>query len=74
MPEVVNIDRFGKMFIPKRVRERLAATRFELEMEDENLILRPVRDPLEFFGALKGLDPSEVDRMREEDDRDGHTA
>ena len=72
MPELVRMDNFGKIFLPKKVRERLDAKRFSLEFRDDELVLRPVRDPVEFFGAFKGLARSDVDEVHGEwEEHDG---
>ena len=55
MSELVKLDDFGKIFLPKRVREKLTSREFVVEFDEGDLVLKPVRDPLEFFGALKGM-------------------
>ena len=74
MSELVKIDDYGKIFLPKRIRDKLTAREFLVDIEEDDLILRSVRDPLDFFGTLRGIDASEVERMRREDEKDGHTS
>ncbi|MEA3559019.1 MAG: hypothetical protein U9R75_07180 [Candidatus Thermoplasmatota archaeon] len=67
MSEMVNMDGHGRILIPKKFREALGADEFELMLEDGILNLIPVKNPLELFGTLKGLDTGELDGIHGEE-------
>ena len=67
MTTTVKIDRFGKIFIPKKIRKALSAEEFEINIEEGVVKLVPVRSPLELFGTLKDFDMSILDEIHGED-------
>ncbi|BAJ50007.1 conserved hypothetical protein [Candidatus Caldarchaeum subterraneum] len=59
------IDHTGRLYIPKEVRDRVAAEEFTIEtLEDGSIILRPIRtDPVdEYYGIVK-TKPMSVEDM-----------
>jgi bifunctional DNA-binding transcriptional regulator/antitoxin component of YhaV-PrlF toxin-antitoxin module len=70
MTEMVRIDNFGKIFIPKRYREKLTETEFQIAIRGQEIVLRPVRHPLSLYGALKGLKRSGLDEVHGEGDHE----
>ena len=67
MTVTVRIDRFGKIFIPKVIRNRLSSDEFEVRIKKEKLELIPVKHPLELFGTLKTIKTKELDEIHGED-------
>ncbi len=63
----VKIDKFGKIFLPKRIRRKLTAEKFEVRVEEGVIELIPVKSPLELFGTLKSIDMSVLDEIHGED-------
>ncbi len=65
--DVVKLDKFGKIFIPKEIRDKIGATEFEIIVEEDHLELIPVRNPIELFGTLKKIDRKKLDEIHGED-------
>ena len=67
MPITVKLDKFGKIFLPKKIRTKLKAKEFEVVFSKGHLELIPVKSPLALFGTLKDLDLSDLDEIHGED-------
>ena len=67
MSITVKIDRFGKIFLPRKVRKKLNAEKFEIIIKDGVVELIPVRNPFDLFGTLKSLDTGILDGVHGED-------
>jgi len=67
MTITVKIDKYGKIFLPKRIRRSLTAEEFEVRVEEGVIELIPVKNPLELFGTLKNFDKSILDEIHGED-------
>ena len=70
MSELVNLDKFGKIFIPKRFRSQLKETKFMIRIQDDNIILEPVKDPSMLFGSLDKLKRSDLDKVHEDEEHE----
>ena len=64
---MVKMDKFGKMFFPKDIREKISDDEFEVFITDEKIELIPVKKPLDLFGTLKGIDKKHLDEHHGED-------
>ena len=67
MPIMVNMHRLGRILIPKRIRQEIGADEFEMVLEGGKIELIPVKNPLEYFGTLKGIDIEELDEVHGEE-------
>ncbi len=67
MSVTVKIDKFGKIFIPKKIRKQLVSNEFEVIIENDKLELIPVKHPLELFGTLKSVKLKKLDEIHGED-------
>jgi bifunctional DNA-binding transcriptional regulator/antitoxin component of YhaV-PrlF toxin-antitoxin module len=67
MTITVKIDKFGKIFLPRNVRKKLNAEKFEIVIKDGVVELIPVKNPLALFGTLKSLDTGILDEIHGED-------
>jgi AbrB family looped-hinge helix DNA binding protein len=65
--KLVKIDKYGKIFIPKWIRKKLNARSFEVSLEKEKVVLKPIKHPLQLFGTLKDLNLVKLDKMHEEE-------
>jgi len=63
----VKLDTYGKIFIPKGIREQLPSNEFEIVVKEEVVELIPVKSPLELFGTLRSLKMSALDEIHGED-------
>lgn len=70
MEETVKVDKFGKLFIPKKIREKIDAKEFEIFLKEGILHLRPVKHPLKLYGTLKKLKVSKLKEMHEEEEHE----
>jgi AbrB family looped-hinge helix DNA binding protein len=70
MEEMVKIDKFGKLFIPKKIRERLCAKKFEIILKEDIIHLRPVKHPLKLYGTLEKLNVSKLKEMHGEEEHE----
>lgn len=64
----VNVDRFGRVVLPKKLRGD--AETFEVVKIDEELRLRPVPTLDEMFGSMKNIDLKKFAAQHEEDSRE----
>ncbi len=67
MSITVKLDKFGKIFIPKKIRMKLKAEEFEVVLNKGKLELIPVRNPLSLFGTLKNIDMRDLDEVHGEE-------
>lgn len=65
----VRIDKFGKIFLPKKIRNKILSTEFQVILKKDRLELIPVKHPLELFGTLKDIEKKKLklDRLHGED-------
>jgi len=57
MDSFVNVDRHGRMVMPKPIRDAVKAHRFSVKLEDgEKIVFIPVKSTDEMFGSMPGLD------------------
>lgn len=70
MNETVKMDKFGKIFIPKALRQKLDAAEFEVIFEKDALRLKPIKHPKYLFGTLKKLDVSRLKDVHEDDEHE----
>ncbi|UCG70760.1 MAG: hypothetical protein JSV09_07095 [Thermoplasmata archaeon] len=63
----VRIDKFGKIFIPKKIRKNLMAEEFEIIVNNGVVELIPVKNPLALFGSLRSLDKKALDEIHGEE-------
>ncbi len=55
MDVFVNVDKSGRMVVPKWIRKRIHAKRFSVDVEDEKIILIPVKSTREMLGSMPDL-------------------
>ena len=67
MVVTVKLDAYGKIFIPKGIREQLHSNEFEIVVKEDVIELIPLKSPVELFGTLKSLDMSVLDEIHGED-------
>ena len=67
MSITVKIDEFGKIFIPKRIRQTLPSNEFEIIVKKDIVELIPVKEPIELFGTLKKIKMETIDEIHGED-------
>lgn len=67
MTETIKIDKFGKIFIPKRIRDKLGAEDFEILIKNNEVNLIPVKNPLVLFGTLKKFNNKILDDIHGEE-------
>ncbi|MCD5409927.1 MAG: AbrB/MazE/SpoVT family DNA-binding domain-containing protein [Methanocellales archaeon] len=53
---VVVVDTHGRIVIPKRVRKVFKTNKFEIEVRNEKIELKPIKSLDELFGSLPELD------------------
>ncbi len=70
MEERVKIDKFGKMFIPKKIREMFDAKEFEIILKEGIIHLRPIKHPLKLYGTLKKLSISKLKETHMEEEHE----
>ena len=63
----VKVDAYGKIFIPKGIRDQFPSDEFEIVVKEKVVELIPVKSPLDLFGTLKSLDMSALDEIHGED-------
>lgn len=63
----VEVDKQGRVVLPKKLREAAGSTRFEVELEENRLVFVPVKKATEMFGTLKDFD---MDKFRRNHNRE----
>lgn len=63
----VKVDSYGKIFIPKGIRDQFTSNEFEIVVKEKVVELIPVKSPLDLFGTLKSLNMSALDEIHGED-------
>jgi len=70
--EKLSVEKQGRIIIPKKLREKLnirAGKKIIVELEGNNIVLKPLRDASEFSAQLKGcvseskIDPLELKKI-----------
>jgi len=64
---VVKMDKYGKVFLPKQIRSRIDADRFEAVFVKNELHLKPIRKPTELFGILPDINNKNLDEVHNEE-------
>lgn len=64
---MVSMDSVGRVLIPKKARNAFKSRRFLVQVEEDEIRLKPVKSWDDLFGSLKGLDRRKLERMRRED-------
>ncbi len=64
---VVTIDVLGRLLLPKHIRDLFKTKRFVVNVEKDEIILKPVKTWDELFGSFPGLNTKLLKKMREED-------
>lgn len=64
---VVSVDEFGRVVVPKRVREAFSTTKFALQMQDGEIRLTPLMGWGGLFGSIPELSTKMLDKLRKED-------
>ncbi len=67
MTVTVKIDKFGKIFFPKRIRNLIQGDEFEVHILDNKVELIPVMKPIELFGTLKKTNKKYLDAIHGEE-------
>lgn len=49
----VEVDKQGRLVLPKKLREEVGVTKFDVELEENRLVFVPVKKATELFGVLK---------------------
>ncbi len=68
--EIVEMDRVGRIVVPKRLRKAFKTFRFFIQADDGELRLRPLKSWDELFGCLPNLDRRDLDELDREDGLD----
>jgi len=63
----VKMDRFGKIFFPKNIREKVPDNEFEVVIENDHIELIPIRNPLELFGTLRSVSTKKLEELHGEE-------
>ena len=66
MKPVVKLDREGRVYIPKRFREQLENSHYEIVLRGQDIILRHIVELDSLFGALPDLDTKYLDEIHNE--------
>ncbi|MFH0712956.1 MAG: hypothetical protein V1722_05975 [Candidatus Micrarchaeota archaeon] len=67
MEMVVTMDSFGRILLPKAVRKEVSATRFLVDVKNEQVILKPIPRFEDCIGRYKGIDMAAFRKQHEED-------
>lgn len=49
----VEVDKQGRLVLPKKMREEMGTSRFDAEIKENKMVFVPVREATELFGILK---------------------
>lgn len=66
-PLVLRIDKFGRITLPKKIRDQLNATDFEVNVKNRRLWLKPVPSWKDLKGAFPKLDMGAFMKERHEE-------
>ncbi len=64
---IVKLDRFGRILLPSSVRKLLRTKKFMVEIEEEEVKLRPIPEWEEMFGSMKKISISKFKKQHGED-------
>ncbi len=64
---VVSLDMFGRILIPMEIRKKLTSKRFAMQVENEEITLKPLKSWDELFGIMHGISTKDLKKMRRED-------
>ncbi len=65
----VTVDKFGRILLPKKVREEIGAETFAVKVMPNELRLKTVHSLREMRGSMKNLDLKEFKHQHAEDSR-----
>ena len=68
---VVNVDKAGRLLIPKTVRDKFSTERFLLETEKDEITLKPLKSWDELFGSMPELRQDQLKKLRKEEAEHG---
>ncbi|MFA5214218.1 MAG: AbrB/MazE/SpoVT family DNA-binding domain-containing protein [Methanoregula sp.] len=60
--ELVTIDRSGRMVLPKKIRDRFPANRFEVKVAEDRIELIPIEPLSSLLGSLPDIDLEKIYR------------
>ncbi|AAL62560.1 conserved hypothetical protein [Pyrobaculum aerophilum str. IM2] len=49
--EIVEVDGFGRIYLPAEIRKRIGARRFRVKIVDNGILLEPVDDVDKYYGS-----------------------
>ncbi|MBI3588407.1 hypothetical protein HY995_02775 [Candidatus Micrarchaeota archaeon] len=64
--EFVSVDRFGRVLLPKKLRESFQTSSFIAEKRGEELLFKPVPTFKEMFGSMPKLDLKKFAKQHQE--------
>ncbi len=56
MSIMVNIDKNGRMVLPKAIRKKMKSSKFAIDVEDEKIVFTPVKSIDDMLGSMPNLD------------------
>jgi len=65
--ELVTIDRSGRMVLPKKIRDRFDANRFEVRATEDRIELIPIEPLSSLLGALPDIDLEKIYREHDQE-------
>lgn len=68
---VVEVDKSGRLLIPKSVRDKFSTHRFLLETQKDEITLKPLKTWDELFGSIPELKTDRLKKLRKEDAEHG---
>jgi len=64
---VVKMDKFGKIFLPKMIRSQMKGDQFQAVIVKNELHLKPIKDPRELYGLLPDIKTEELDEVHNDE-------
>ncbi|HLD75961.1 MAG TPA: AbrB/MazE/SpoVT family DNA-binding domain-containing protein [Candidatus Norongarragalinales archaeon] len=68
---VVDVDKAGRLLIPKTVRDKFSTQRFLLETEKDEITLKPLKSWEELFVNMPELRQDQLKKLRKEEAEHG---
>ncbi|WP_457550007.1 AbrB/MazE/SpoVT family DNA-binding domain-containing protein [Archaeoglobus sp.] len=63
---IVSIDSQGKIYIPSEIRRNIGSKKFELSVEGDKIILKPIKRKIEkYYGIVKVERPLTLEDIEE---------
>ena len=67
---IVSMDSQGRIYIPSEIRRKIRSKKFELTVEDDKIVLKPIKINIEkYYGIVKvdrHLTVEEIEKIAEE--------